>query len=71
MGSPFYSGHRDSGCLENRMYLFVLIVCLWTIWLPFVAFRAYMTVKASREDMPPPLVYDDSENEDVDVNKID
>jgi hypothetical protein len=61
MGSTFHSGHRDSGLLENRMYLFVLTVWLWTVWLPFVAYRAYMTVKASREDLPPPLVYDDED----------
>jgi hypothetical protein len=44
------------------MYLFVLTVWLWTVWLPFVAYRAYMTVKASREDLPPLLV-SDSEDE--------
>jgi hypothetical protein len=50
------------------MYLFVLIVWLWTIWLPFLAWRAYCTVKASEEDLPPPLV---SDSEDEDVDKLD
>jgi hypothetical protein len=51
------------------MYFFVLIVWLWTVWLPFVAWQMYCTVKASEEDLHPPLV---SYSEDVeDVNKLE